>query len=67
MNTQPSAGEQATVNVMFIEGDQFFKCFSGCHESRQDPVLSKVLQYSQKGWPDNPVLQLYYSRRRDLT
>ena len=36
-------------------------------ETRQDPVLSKVLQYSQKGWPDNPVLQLYYSRRLDLS
>lgn len=43
---------------MFIEGDQFLKASVFAVETKQDQVLCMVLQYTQKGWPDNtnPVL-----------
>ena len=40
MNTQPSAEEQVTVNVMFIEGDQWLPW----KLIKQDPVLSSILR-----------------------
>ena len=47
MNTQPSADEQVTVNVVFIEGDQFFVASVVAMElTKQHPVLSKMLGYS---------------------
>ena len=42
MNTQPSAEEQVTVNIMFIEVDQSLFTM----ETKQKPVLCKVLQYT---------------------
>ena len=59
MNTQPSAEEQVTVNVVFLKGDQFLNASVVAMETKQHSVLSKMLQYTWEGWPDNPVLQLY--------
>ena len=42
VNTQPSAEEQVTVNIMFIEVDQSVFTM----ETKQKPVLCKVLQYT---------------------
>ena len=38
-----SAAEQVTVNVMFIEEDQFLNASVVAMETRRDPVLGKVL------------------------
>ena len=37
--------------------------------TRRDPILSKVLQYTKKGWPSQvpDVLKPYYNRRLELT
>ena len=48
MNPQPSAEEQVTVNVTFIEGDQFSNSRVPAMETKQDPVLSSILR------PDSP-------------
>lgn len=67
--TEPSSAEQVTVNVMFIEGDQFVNASVVAMETKKDPLLSKVLHYTQHGWPEHPepVFQPYYSKRLDLT
>ena len=45
---EQSAAEQVTVNVMFIEEDQFFKNVSiVARETMRGPVLGKVLQFTQ--------------------
>ena len=54
IKAEPSKAEQVTVNVMFIEGDQFVNATVGAMETQTDPVLSKVLQNTQHGWPDKP-------------
>ena len=48
MNTQPSAEEQVTVNVMFIEGDQYL-------------ISPVVAAWKLNRWPDNrnPLPQTY--------
>ena len=46
MNTQPSAEEQFTVNVMFIKGNQFLNASVVAMETKQHSVLSKMLQYT---------------------
>ena len=41
--------------------------------TRRDPVLSKVLSYTQSGWPpkipckDNPELEAYWRRREEIS
>ena len=64
-----SAAEQVTVNVMFIEEDQFLNASVVAMETMRDPVLGKVLQFTQQGWPNNlePVFQPYYSKRLELS
>ena len=67
---EQSAAAQVTVNVMFIEEDQFFKNVSiVAMETMRDPVLGKVLQFTQQGWPNNlePVFQPYYNKRLELS
>ena len=44
MNPQPSAEEQVTVNITFIEGDQFSNSRVAAMETKQDPVLSSTLR-----------------------
>lgn len=46
MNTQPSAEEQVTVNVVFIEADQFLIASAVAMETKQHPGLSKMLRYT---------------------
>ena len=38
-------------------------------ETMRDPILGKVLQVTQQGWPNNPepVFQRYYSKRLELS
>ena len=54
---------------MFIEEDQFLNASVVAMETMRDPVLGKVLQFTQQGWPNNlePVFQPYYSKRLDLS
>ena len=58
-----------TVNVMFIEGDQFVNASIVASETKRDSVLSKVLQFTQHGWPEKPepVFQPYHNKRLELT
>ena len=46
---------------MFIEEDQFLNASVVAMGTMRDPVLGKVLQFTQQGWPNNlePVFQLY--------
>ena len=69
INNKQSAEEQVTVNVMFIEEYQFLKASVVAMETMRDPVLGKVLQFTQQGWPNNlePVFQPYYSKRLELS
>ena len=46
MKTQPSAEEQVTANVVFLEGDQFLNASVVAMETKQHSVLSKMLQYT---------------------
>ena len=64
-----SATEQVTVNAMFIEEDQFLNASVVAMETMRDPVLGKVLQFTQQGWPNTlePVFQPYYSKRLELS
>ena len=64
-----SAAEQVTVNVMLIEEDQFLNASVVTMETMSDPVLGKVLQFTQQGWPNSPepVFQPYYSKRLELS
>ena len=42
IDADPSHEEQVTVNVMFIEGDQFVNASIVASETKRDSVLSKV-------------------------
>ena len=42
IDDEPSQEEQVTVNVMFIEGDQFVNASIVASETKRDSVLSKV-------------------------
>ena len=57
------------MNVMFIEGDQFVNASIVASEAKRDSVLSKVLQFTQHGWPEKPepVIQPYHNKRLELT
>ena len=48
---EQSAAEQVTVTVIFIEEDQFLNASVVAMEAIRDPVLGKVLQFTQQGWP----------------
>ena len=54
---------------MFIEEDRFLNASVAAMETRRDPVLGKVLQFTQQGWLNNlePVFQPYYSKRLELS
>ena len=69
INNKQSAEEQVTVNVMFIEEYQFLKASVVAMETMRDPVLGKVLQFTQQGWPNNleAVFQPYYGKRLELS
>ena len=69
IDADPSHEEQVTVNVMFIEGDQFVNTSIVAGETKRDSVLSKVLQFTQHGWPEKPepVFQPYHNKRLELT
>ena len=61
IDADPSHEEQVTVNFMFIEGDQFVNASIVASETKRDSVLSKVLKFTQHGWPEKPepVFQPY--------
>lgn len=69
IDADSSDEEQVTVNVMFIEGDQFVNASIVASETKRDSVLSKVLQFTQHGWPEKPepVFQPYHNKRLELT
>ncbi|PFX28231.1 Transposon Tf2-6 polyprotein [Stylophora pistillata] len=69
IDAEPSSAEQVTVSVMLIEGDQFVNASVVAVETKKDPLLSKVLRYTQNGWPERPeqIFQPYYSKRHDLS
>ena len=69
IDADPSHDEQVTVNVMFIEGDQFVNASMVARETKKDSVLSKVLHFTQHGWPEKPepLFQPYHNKRLELT
>ncbi|XP_044171562.1 uncharacterized protein [Acropora muricata] len=68
MDADQSHKEQVTVNVMFIEAGQFVNA-SIASETKTDSVLSKILQFTQHGWPEKPepVFQPYHNKRLEFT
>ncbi|PFX23108.1 hypothetical protein AWC38_SpisGene12366 [Stylophora pistillata] len=54
IDAEPSQVEEVTVSVMFTEGDQFVNAPVVAVETKEDSRLSKVLQYTQNGWPEHP-------------
>ena len=68
LTLNPSPEEQVTVNVIFIEGDQFVNAYMVARETRKDSVLSKVLHFTQYGWPGRPEPKFQpYHKRLKLT
>ena len=68
IDADPSHEEQVTVNVMFIEGDQFVNASMVARETKKDSVLSKVLHFTQHGWLEKPepLFQPYHNKRLEL-
>ena len=48
-DADPSHEEHVTVNVMFIEGDQFVNALMVARETKKDSLVSKVLHFTQHG------------------
>ncbi|CAB4007683.1 Retrovirus-related Pol poly from transposon [Paramuricea clavata] len=69
INIQPTPEEQVEVRVMFIEGEQIVNSTMVAMETKKDPVLSNVLDFTKNGWPEKPQpeLQLYHTRRLELS
>jgi hypothetical protein len=69
INIQPTPEEQVEVRVMFIEGEQIVNSTMVAMETKKDPVLSKVLDFTKNGWPEKPQpeLQPYHTRRLELS
>ena len=68
LDADPSHEDQVTVNVMFINGDQFINASMVSREKEKDLVLSKVLHFTQHGCPEKPepLFQLYHNKRLEL-
>ena len=69
IDPDPSHEEQVTVTVMFIEGGQCVNASMVARETKEDSVLSKVLHFTQHGWPEKPepLFQPYHNKRLELT
>ena len=69
IDADPSHEEQVTGNAMLIERDQLVNASIVASETKRDSVLSKVLQFTQHGWPEEPepVFQPYHNKRLELT
>ena len=54
---------------MFIEGEKIVNSTMVAMETKKDPVLSKVLDFTKNGWPEKPPpeLQPYHTRRLELS
>ncbi|XP_031572639.1 uncharacterized protein K02A2.6-like [Actinia tenebrosa] len=54
---------------MFIEGEQIVDAAAVVKETKEDPVLSRVLHYTKDGWPSKPEVDFlpYYNKRLELT
>ena len=57
------------MNVMFIEGNQFVNESMVARETKKDSVLSKVLHFTQHGWPEKPepLSHPYHNKRLEVT
>ncbi|CAB4032526.1 Hypothetical predicted protein, partial [Paramuricea clavata] len=58
INIQLTPEEQVEVRVMFIEGEQIVNSTMVAMETKKDPVLSKVLDFTKNGWPEKPQPEL---------
>ncbi|CAB4041554.1 Hypothetical predicted protein, partial [Paramuricea clavata] len=69
INIQPTPKEQVEVRVMFIAGEQIVNSTMVAMETKKDPVLSNVLDFTKNGWPEKPQpeLQPYHTRRLELS
>ena len=54
---------------MFIEREKIVNSTMVAMETKKDPVLSKVLDFTKNGWPEKPPpeLQPYHTRRLELS
>ena len=69
IDANPSQEEQVNMNVILIEGDQFKNASMVARETKNFSVLSKVLNFTQHGWPEKPepLFQSYHNKRLELT
>jgi hypothetical protein len=69
LNIQPTSEEQVEVRVMFIEGEKIVNSTMVAMETKKDPVLRKVQDFTKNGWPEKPQpeLQPYHTRRLELS
>ena len=70
----PRPGKDESVDAVFQFQEMQFEvlpvtCESVRSESRRDPILSQVLEYSQKGWPESPAeeLRVFHQKSSELT
>ena len=69
INGQPTPAEQVDVKIMFIEGEEIINSNMVEMETKKDPVLNKVLDFTKNGWPEKPQtdFQPYYTKRLELS
>ena len=66
---KPSSCEQVEEQILRIVEESVVNGDCVAFETKKDPVLSKVLQYTQSGWPMEVSADLlpYYRKRLELT
>ena len=70
INTTISSAEKQTESViLFIQDNRTVKAECFVMETRKNPILKKVWQYTKDGWCNNPatIFLPYYKRRFEIT
>ena len=65
----PSPAEMIQEEVLQLAAENILNADAVAAETRKDPVLSKVLQFTKNGWPVevHPDLMPYYRKRLEIT
>ena len=66
---EPTSAETVTSNVLFVDTDNIVKAQTVRSETRKDPVLYRVLQFTKNGWPSEVDSELlpFYRKRLELS
>ena len=69
MADEPSDNEKVTVQVLLVESGEIIKAHTVKTETENDPILKKVLNYVQNGWPMDisEEIRPYYQKRVELS